>query len=520
LRTLVHEITMQKPWLERSCGVLLHPTSLPSRFGIGDLGPAAFAWVDALARAHQSWWQILPLGPTGADDSPYQSFSAFAGNTLLLSPEVLASAGLLRADDLERSSLPVGPVDYGTALRVKADLLTRAWENFQGSSRPELLSQFEEFQHNQAYWLDDLALFLALKEEQHGHSWLEWPTDLVMRKPTALKAARQRLSDAIDRHRFGQFLFFHQWQGLKDYARTKGVRLIGDLPIFAAGDSVDVWANPDFFRLDDRRRPRVVAGVPPDYFSPTGQRWGNPHYDWQAMRATGYAWWVARLRATLAQVDVVRLDHFRGFAASWEIPVDSPTAEIGRWAQGPGADLFDTFVAALGELPLIAEDLGVITPDVQALRERYGLPGMRVLQFAFGSFAEERFLPHSYTRPTVVYTGTHDNDTTLGWFAKLGPEAALDLRRYFPPVAENIAWDLIHAAWASVADIAVAPLQDVLSLGSDARMNFPGRAHGNWRWRFTEGALRDSLLDRLAAWSEVYRRVPVRPEPQGSALSG
>jgi 4-alpha-glucanotransferase len=493
--------------LQRSAGILLHPTSLPGRFGIGDLGPTAHAWVDALARARLSWWQLLPLGPTGAGDSPYQSFSSFAGNTLLLSPEALAADGLLTADDLDWATMPAGPVDYGAVISRKAELIDRAWARYQrGAAAPELRSGFEGFQVQQAAWLDDLALFLALKQEQGGRSWLDWPQELMLRQPAALTKARRRLREAIDVQRFGQFLFFRQWRSLKQHARQQGLRFIGDLPIFVAGDSVDVWTEPGLFQLDAQRQPRVVAGVPPDYFSTTGQLWGNPHYDWQAMGRAAYAWWVDRLRGTLALVDLVRLDHFRGFVASWEVPAGSPTAENGHWVDGPGADLFQAFQVALGGLPLIAEDLGVITPDVEALRQRFGLPGMRVLQFTFGGFAEERFLPHNYARPTVVYTGTHDNDTTLGWFGHLDAAAKTELRRYFPATEKNIAWDLIRAAWASVADIAITPLQDVLSLGSEARMNYPGRAEGNWRWRCREGALTHELIDRLAEWTEVYRR--------------
>jgi 4-alpha-glucanotransferase len=485
---------------------------LPGRFGIGDIGPAAYGWVEWLACAKQSWWQILPLVPTGAGDSPYQGFSAFAGNTLLLSPEILVMENLLTTDDLDDVGLPDGPVDYGAVIRLKGDLLARTWERFQnGAGLAQLRGQFEDFRAREASWLDDFALFLALKHEQGNGWWFDWPEDLRLRQPAALEAARRRLRDVIGREQFGQFLFFRQWQALKDYAHDRGVRLIGDLPIFVAGDSVDVWAHPEMFQLDAQRRPRVIAGVPPDYFSATGQLWGNPHYDWAVVKDADYAWWVARLRATLAQVDLVRLDHFRGFAAAWEVPVSSPTAEIGRWAPGPGAELFEKLGAAVGQLPLIAEDLGVITPDVAALRRRFGLPGMRIVQFAFGRMAEERFLPHNYDRNTVVYTGTHDNDTTLGWYAALGPGAVRDVRNYIPSMEANIAWDLMRTAWASVADLAVAPLQDLLGLGTEARMNYPGQAEGNWRWRFTQDALTEALLDKLTAWTEAYRRAPVPP---------
>jgi 4-alpha-glucanotransferase len=496
--------------VRRSCGILLHPTSLPGRYGIGDLGPAAHAWVEWLAQARQSWWQILPLQPTGAGDSPYQALSATAGNPLLLSPDLLVRDGLLIADDVGAAVLPDGPVDYGAVIRTKGGLLARAWERFQaGAGKPELHSAYEEFLSRAAGWLYDCALFLALKEEQGGGSWFDWPEDLRLRRPAALEASRRRLHAAIGRVQFGQFLFDRQWRSLKAFAHAHGVHLIGDLPIFVAGDSVDVWANPELFQLDRQRRPTVVAGVPPDYFSASGQLWGNPHYDWPAHAATGYAWWRARLRATLEHVDLVRLDHFRGFAAAWQVQAGQLTAELGQWVPGPGAALFEALAADLGGLPLIAEDLGVITADVDTLRRHFDLPGMRILQFAFGRMSEERFLPHNYECNTVVYTGTHDNDTTIGWFAEQDPATVRDVRCYLPAVEDNIAWDLLRTAWASVAELAVAPLQDVLALPTAARMNYPGRAEGNWRWRCLEQALTDILAAKLAERTQVYRRATV-----------
>jgi 4-alpha-glucanotransferase len=495
------------PHLRRSAGILLHPTSLPGPFGIGDLGPAAYRWVDTLARARQSWWQMLPLCPTGAGDSPYQGLSTFAGNTLLLSPEALRADGLVSAEDVDNARLPAGLVDYGAVIHTKGLLLQRAREGFQGGAGgAELRAELNAFRDAEEAWLSDYALFAAIKAEQGGGSWFDWQEDLVLRKTKALAAARKRLHERIGREELGQFLFARQWQALKRYAHGKGVRLIGDLPIFVAGDSVDVWANPKLFQLDKRRQPRVVAGVPPDYFSQTGQRWGNPHYDWAAMRATGFAWWVARLRATLAQVDLVRLDHFRGFVAAWEVPADCPTAQQGEWVPGPAVELFETFRRELGKLPMIAEDLGVITPDVDGLRRDLHLPGMRILQFAFGHMAEERFLPHNYEHRTVVYTGTHDNDTTAGWHATLGEPGNLELRRYLPATEESVAWDLIRAAWASVADLAVAPLQDLLSLGTEARMNYPGKAEGNWRWRAPDELVGEAAVQRLGEWTQIYGR--------------
>lgn len=492
----------------RSAGILLHPTSLPSPCGIGDLGPAAYAWVDALARARQSWWQVLPLGPTGYGDSPYQSYSAFAGNTALISPEALVRAGLLRTADLGADDWPADHVEYGRAIAFKAALTARAWDNFRGGAAPALRGPFEEFCGAQASWLDDFSLFVALKEAYGGGSWFDWPEEFVFRRPAALERARRELAEAIELHRFRQFLFYHQWGALKEYARERGIRLIGDLPIFVAGDSADVWTHPELFQLDEQHRPAFVSGVPPDYFSKTGQLWGNPLYDWPAHRNSNYAWWTARMRAELARVDLVRLDHFRGFEAYWEVPAGEATAEHGRWVKGPGADLLLVLRQALGGLPVIAEDLGVITPEVRALRLQFDLPGMRILQFAFGGAPEKRFLPHRHEHNTVVYTGTHDNDTTHGWYDTLDADERRFFRAYAPSTYGDVSWDLIRLAWMSVADYAITPLQDVLSLGSEARMNRPGQPSGNWRWRYRAEMLTDKLLDRLAEFTELYERAP------------
>jgi 4-alpha-glucanotransferase len=492
----------------RSAGILLHPTSLPGPYGIGDLGRQAYEWVDALVRARQSWWQVLPLGPTGYGDSPYQCFSAFAGNPLLVSPDALLEDGLLNRRDVEGVQFPAGHVDYGPVIEFKNRILNRAWENFQRGAAPALGAAFADFCRHAAGWLDDYALFRAIKDAHGGKSWSDWPLELVVRKPDALAEARRELAGAVGLHQFRQFLFFRQWRALKQYANRHGVRLIGDAPIFVASDSADVWGNPNLFWLDERGRPTVVAGVPPDYFSRTGQLWGNPLYHWERLEATGYAWWVARIRILLEQVDVVRLDHFRGFEAYWEVPADRPTAETGRWAEGPGVDLFQAVRRALGNLPLIAEDLGLITPEVEALRAELGLPGMCVLQFAFGGDPENRYLPHHYEPNTVVYTGTHDNDTTRGWFATASANETALVRRYLGHEARDIAWDLMRLAWASVADYAIAPLQDVLDLGTEARMNLPGRPAGNWGWRFTPEMLTDGVLERLADLTELYSRWP------------
>ncbi len=490
----------------RGSGLLLHPTSLPGPFGIGDLGPAAYAWVDTLVRAGQKWWQVLPLGPTGYGDSPYQCFSAFAGNPYLVSPESLVQDGLISASDLADLHFPEDRVDFGPVIQFKVSLLQRAWERFRAGAAAALKPELETFCDESAAWLDDFALFMALKDEHGGASWLTWEAPLVQREPAALDAARARLADGVRQHEFRQFLFFKAWRALKAHANTQGVRLIGDIPIFVSSDSADIWAHPEIFQLDANRQPVAVAGVPPDYFSKTGQLWGNPLYDWDALKANGYDWWVQRFQATLQQVDLVRLDHFRGFEAYWRIPAGMPTAEVGEWTPGPGAEFLTSIQDVLGGLPLIAEDLGVITPAVEALRDGFHLPGMKILQFAFGGATEDRFLPHTYEHNCVVYTGTHDNDTALGWYAA-AVEAERDLfRRYVARDGSDVSWDFIRLAWSSVADLAMAPLQDVLSLGTEARMNLPGRPSGNWAWRFRAGAVTPALVARLADLTELYAR--------------
>jgi 4-alpha-glucanotransferase len=419
---------------------------------------------------------------------------------------MLVRDGLVKKADLTPPGFPAGRVDYGPVIDFKRRLLAHVWERFQAGAASGLRSDFDEFRAAEKAWLDDFALFMALKNAHGDRSWLTWPPELAQRQRNALLKATAGLGGSVPMHMFGQFLFFRQWKALKQYASGKGIRMIGDVPIFVSSDSADVWANPGLFLLDKERRPKVVSGVPPDYFSKTGQLWGNPLYNWKTLKKSGYAWWVSRLRATLEQVDLVRLDHFRGFEAYWEVPAGKPTAQEGRWVKGPGAAPFEAMRKELGRLPLIAEDLGVITPEVEALRRQLVLPGMRILQFAFGGAFEERFLPHAYEHNTVVYTGTHDNDTTCGWYACLTEKERRFLGRYLPGVGRDISWEMIGVAWASVADYALAPLQDVLSLGTEARMNHPGRPSGNWRWRFTEGMLTPALLDRLADLTEIYRR--------------
>jgi 4-alpha-glucanotransferase len=484
----------------RASGILLHITSLPSRHGIGDFGPSARAWIDRLVDAGQSWWQSLPLGPAGYGNSPYQPLSTFAGNELLISPEDLIEDGLLLPEDCAGCSSSTTAVDYAAVIPFKRRLLETAWGNFAAGSRIDLRNAFGEFCHREAHWLDDYALFRALKTKFGGASYLEWPADLVRRKPAALNSVRRELLTECERTQFAQFLLFSQGGRLKEYGRGKGLCMLGDLPFYVSPDSSDVWANPQLFRLDEHGRPSFIAGVPPDYFSSTGQLWGNPVYDWQALRDTGYRWWIDRLRALLAHVDMIRLDHFRAFAAAWHAPAGATTAETGSWVPGPGADFFVAAEAALGGLPFIAEDLGLITPDVLALRDRFGLPGMRVLQFAFDGRADNPHLPGNYEHNTVVYTGTHDNPTTHAWFEALPGQQRQNMWNYLKRPAgasDDAALALVELAWCSVAGLAITPLQDLLNLGGGARMNQPGQAEGNWQWRCTAAMLTPTVWQWL-----------------------
>ena len=492
----------------REAGVLLHVTSLPSRYGIGDIGPAAFAWIDRLWDAGQSWWQALPLGPTGYANSPYQALSSFAGNWLLISPDGLIEDGLLRASDCEGYSFSTDCVDYDAVLAFKVRVLETAWRNFSGGARADLRPDYEGFCHSQAHWLDDYALFRALKTKHNGAYYLDWPAELVKRVPEVMAQARQALETEIQEVRFAQFLLSRQAGRLRQYARAKGLRLIGDLPFFVSPDSSDVWANPELFLLDEQRRPSFVAGVPPDYFSAQGQRWGNPIYNWDVLSRSGYRWCLDRLRALLEHVDVIRLDHFRAFAAAWHIPAGAPTAQSGNWIPGPGADFFEAVQRELGTLPFIAEDLGMITPDVTALRDSCQVPGTRVLQFAFNGDSGNPHLPNNYVHNTVVYTGTHDNNTTRGWFEALPGDQRQILWSYLGRSCENheAAAALMQLAWSSPAALAIAPLQDLLNLGPEARMNVPGRAEGNWCWRCTEPMLSAAPFERLRDLTAVSSR--------------
>jgi len=493
--------------LTRKSGLLLHPTSLPGPYGIGDLGPQAHGWIDFLVETGTGLWQVLPLGPTGYGDSPYQCFSAFAGNPYLISPDALLQEGLLSGDDLRGApDFPAGEVDYGRVIPWKLDLLNRAFQAFQNSSFPELQADLKSFQDDQSHWVDDYALFMAVKETQGGKPWVDWPAALRDRLPRALEKFQEQHRYQVERQLFFQFLFFRQWNHLRSHAHQQGVEIIGDIPIFVAHDSADVWGHRELFYLDKLGQPIVVAGVPPDYFSETGQLWGNPLYRWEVHRHSGYRWWLDRLQAVLSVVDIVRLDHFRGFAGYWEIPAGEETAVEGEWKQGPGTDFFHTVQEELGELPIIAEDLGEITPDVIELREQLGLPGMKVLVFAFGGGPENEFLPHHYPENCAVYTGTHDNDTAVGWYQRVGKKEKSFARRYLNVSGEDIAWDLIRAAWGSVAVLAVAPLQDLLSLDNSARMNYPGSERGNWSWRMKADDLNTDLRNKLEKVNHLYSR--------------
>jgi 4-alpha-glucanotransferase len=501
----------------RAGGILLHPTSLPGAHGIGDLGPAAHAWVAWIASTGCRLWQVLPLGPTGYGDSPYQSFSAFAGNPMLISPDLLVQDGLLRSDELEGGpSFPEDRVDFGAVIAWKDQLLTRLTDSFAARARRMQREELEKFRETNRGWLEDYSLFLALKRAHGGVSWTEWPEELRARRPEALTAARRSLRDEVDAQSIRQSIFFKQWNSLAEAAHASGIGLVGDVPIFVAHDSADVWRQPEMFALDASGQPTFVAGVPPDYFSPTGQRWGNPVYRWQSMQADGYGWWLRRLQAVLSMVDIVRLDHFRGFEAYWEIPASAPTAETGRWAPGPGAGFLTRMRQGLGGLPIIAEDLGVITPGVKKLRKDFELPGMKVLQFGFEGTPDDEFLPHNYPQHCVVYTGTHDNDTVVGWYESAPEEARDFCRRYLACDGTEIAWDMIRAAWSSVAQWAIAPLQDMLNLGSQARMNYPSREHGNWGWRVRAEQLTEDLSERLAALNRIFGRLaPAAPPEAG-----
>lgn len=491
----------------RMAGIILHPTSLPGPHGIGDLGESATRFVDWLSEAGQGLWQILPLGPPGAGNSPYDARSSFAGNPLLIALGPLVEWGLLTADELPR---PIpgdsARADYAAAVATKQPALSRAFERFEAGGDSALRRAYEQFRERAKAWLGDYALYAALRAAHDGLPWYRWEPSLVRREPGALQEWRERLERDIRFRIFLQFVFDRQWGMVKQRANERGVRIVGDIPIYVAHDSADVWARQEIFTLDGRGEPTMRAGVPPDYFSATGQLWGNPCYRWDVLADSGYGWWIDRFRRTRELVDLVRVDHFRGFVAGWQIPAGEETAINGAWVPGPGLDLFRQVERALGHIPIIVEDLGLITPDVHELREQLGYPGMRVLQFAFGGGSDNPYLPHNYESNTVVYTGTHDNDTTLGWFWSCPPRERANALRYLGTDGQDIVGDLIRLAHMSVAKAAIVPLQDVLELGSEARMNVPGTASGNWEWRYQEEALTGERARRLAALSQTYGR--------------
>lgn len=502
----------------RASGILLHPTSLPGEYGIGDLGSSAYAFVDLLAEAEQSYWQILPLGPTGYGDSPYQSFSAFAGNLLLISPEKLVEDGFLTQETIDQPpDFPKHKVAFGLVNDWKNEILPVAYESFHQTTSVGLRGKFESFIRENNWWLDDYALFRSVKALQGQKPWYEWPTALKLRNNVAVGEISETLFEDIQAEKFYQFLFFQQWMAVKEYANKRGIKIVGDVPIFVSIDSADVWCNQDKFKLNPDGSAKAVAGVPPDYFSSTGQLWGNPIYDWNEMRRDEFRWWIRRFGFTFETVDIVRIDHFRGFAASWEVPGGDKTAENGRWVDVPGKELFTVLKQHFGDLPMIAEDLGVITPDVENLRDSFGFPGMRILQFAFGGDAKNHDLPHNYVHNCVAYTGTHDNDTTVGWWhSQVGAGSTRDhaaishehdfCLKYLDSDGSEINWDMIRAVWASVADTVIAPLQDVLRIGTEGRMNLPATTEDNWSWRYIDGSITAEMIARLKELTEIYDR--------------
>jgi 4-alpha-glucanotransferase len=497
----------------RGSGLVLHLASLPSPYGIGDVGPAAFSWIDRLQATGQSWWQALPLGPGGYGDAPYLGSSSFAANGLLISPDLLIQDELLRLSDCEGHSFQKAFIDYHVVVPFKNHLLDIAWANFEGGARRDLKGDFEQFRQQHSYWLEDYALFRALKATFGGAHYLEWPVELVQRVPDALDQARRELAAQVNKICFAQFLLFRGGHALKEYAHERGVRLIGDLPFFVSPDSSDVWAWPEYFLLDESRRPRFVAGVPPDNLSSLGHLWGNPVYNWEALNEAGYRWCIERFRALLAHVDVIRLDHFRGFAAAWHVPAGAPSARCGQWTPGPGYGFFADVQRELGSLPFFAEDLGMITANVWHLLDQIGAPGTRVLQFAFDGHSDNPHLPENYVANTVAYTGTHSNPATRAWYEKLPPHERRNLWRYMrQPGGEpgDAAPALMRLAWSSRAAVALAPLQDLLNLAPEAITNSASNTAGNSCWRVTDEMLRAPAFEWLRKLTTSARRMPLK----------
>ena len=491
---------------QRRSGILLHPTSLPGVQSIGSLGQEAYDFVDFLASSGQSVWQILPLGPTGYGNCPYSSFSAFAGNPLLINLHLLSKSGDLSQLDLPTAAPETNIADFGAAAKIQLPALSLACENFK--QKPDLSRNqaFNHFCDNQGYWLNDYAFYEAMRESQSYQGWQQWPQEIRQRKQSALHDYGSRLQDNIYQQKYFQFVFFEQWDALKKYANDNGVKIFGDLPIFVAEDSADIWSNPDFFYLDEQDQASLVAGVPPDYFSSTGQRWGNPLYRWERMAEDNFSWWQARFRWNFELFDLLRVDHFRGFSACWAIPATEKTAENGSWLEAPGKQLFDLLQQELGALPIIAEDLGIITPEVEKLRDYFGFPGMKILQFAFDSGADNPYLPENHVPNSVIYPGTHDNNTSLGWWEALDSAGKQRVRDYLVNPCDHMPWTLIETALSSVANLAVIPLQDILSLPAKDRMNTPGTSTGNWQWRFLPAALSQEISNQLKYHSQLYGR--------------
>lgn len=494
----------------RKSGILLHPTSFPSQFGIGDLGSYAYQFIDYLHACGQTLWQILPLGHTGYANSPYQAFSAFAGQPLVISPEILHKQGLL--SDFDIAQIPEWEpvrVDYDRVIPYKYGLLKTAYERFIASDHHGLKEAYEAFCKQEEAWLFDYALFMSVREAHNGITWTSWDPSIAFPTPESKKEWADKLGDQVGFYQFVQFIYNQQWQDLKAYANERNIQIIGDIPIFVAFDSADVWAHKDLFFLDSKGFPTQVAGVPPDYFSATGQLWGNPLYNWEVHKAENYAWWINRIKYALNDVDILRIDHFRGFESYWSVPYGSETAMSGSWVKGPGKELFYALEAALGApLPIIAEDLGVITKEVEDLRDHFDFPGMKILQFAFENHREDNyFLPHHYVQNCVCYTGTHDNDTTVGWYLKASPESQDKVRRYMNTDGMDIAWDFIRTCLSSAANMAIIPLQDVLSFDSWARMNTPGVAMDNWHFRYTPNMLSEGISKRLLSLTTLFGRI-------------
>ena len=495
----------------RSSGILLHPTSFPGRFGIGDLGLEAYKFIDFLAKSNQQFWQVLPVGPTGYGNSPYMSYSAMAGNPLLISPEALLEQELLAEEDFANlPDFPSQKVDFEQVINIKMPLLKKACENFKTKAAPVQQKEFFGFCETKAYWLDDYALFMAIRDAKQNAGWHTWEPELAKKQPEAVEQWRSKLADEIFYYKYTQFEFFRQWSTLKQYANMRGIEIVGDIPIYVAHDSADVWGNPENFCLDEQGNAAQMAGVPPDYFSETGQLWGNPVYNWEQLQTTNFKWWVQRFQAMLNYVDIIRIDHFRGFEAYWAVPQGETTAMNGKWVEAPGLALFKVLNDKLGKLPVMAEDLGVITPEVEALRDEFDFPGMKILHFAFGSDPGNPYLPFNYQRNCVVYTGTHDNNTTVGWFNDLSDHEKTTVERYLGCISpDGIHWDLIRLALSSVSNQAIIPVQDLLGLGTEGRMNVPSFGDGNWQWRYQYDDLTEDLSFRLKTLVQLYGRSPM-----------